>query len=93
MKIVINQKYNFYPGLKISKITFFLSNEIRVSENLQSHRTLADSHYQATPWDNLIHTLQSVPLFPMGFTFYNSEVKWNAAVRRHKSLQDDNNVF
>jgi len=49
MRIVINQKYNFYPGLKISKITFFLSNEIRVSENLQSHRTLADSHYQATP--------------------------------------------
>lgn len=49
--------------------------------------------YQATPWDNLIHTLQSVPLSSLGFTFYNSEVKWNAAVRRHKSLQDDNNVF
>ncbi len=50
-------------------------------------------NYQATPWDNFIHTLQSVPLSSLGFTFYNSEVKWNAAARRHKSLQDDNNVF
>lgn len=49
--------------------------------------------YQATPWDNLIQTLQLVLLSSLGFTFYNSEMKWNAAVRRHKSLQDDNNVF
>ncbi len=26
--------------------------------------------HQATPWDNLIHTLQSVPLSSLGFTFY-----------------------